>query len=226
MLRRRSMRAHLTDTGAALAYVVGREREWLTDGVGRVAVHVGLLHAHRATGASHPLVRALSVDGTPPGTVIDATLGLCQDALHVAEVTGARMWGTEVSAPLFCLAESGLPRLAAEGVAAAARITPLCGDARQLLPTLPQADAVMLSPMFGTPAAAAPGFELLREVAVHAPLDHTWLAACLAAAPRVVMKVERRAPVPAFVTPHLTEVLHGKSVDYWLLERAGGAGTT
>ncbi len=126
------------------------------------------------------------------------------------------MVGIEASPALYSLAEAGLARLATQGVGAAARVRPRLGDARELLSAV-SADAVMLSPMFDEPRAAAPGFDVLREVCVGDPLDASWLDAALACAPRVVLKARRAQPVPGFARPHLREIVRGKAVDYWVL---------
>lgn len=180
----------------------------------RLGIGVGLLHAHRAQGTAHPLLRALGpLDAD--SHVLDGTLGLALDALHVAAVTGARVTGFEWHPALFSLTEAGLRQLAASGKAAASRVQPFLGDSRVELRDY-RADAVMLSPMFDEPRRAPPGFELLRHLARHAPLGEDWLASALSAAPRVVLRARRAQPVPPFAEPHLIEVMRGKAVDYWV----------
>ncbi|MEN0063704.1 MAG: class I SAM-dependent methyltransferase [Myxococcota bacterium] len=218
--RRRGLDAIFAQTGASMAYVVGRDREELVAKHQRVAVDLGMLHAHRAVGTSHPLIQSVG----PASLVIDATLGLCRDALHVAAVSGARIIGIEMSAALVCLAEEGLPRLAREEPAAA-HIEPRLGDSQTVLRTL-SADVVMLSPMFDVPQEAAPGFDILRALAVEAPLDEGWLEAAFSAAPRVIMKVRPNQPVPGFAKDHIADVRHGRAVDYWTLLRAPPGGAT
>lgn len=213
--RTRGLARHLQEAGASLAYVVGRGEDWLATARARLRIDVGLLHAHHDQGPRHPLIRAIG----PAQHIADATLGMCHDALHVASVTGARVTGFEISPPLFSLAERGLARLASEGLAAAGQITPLWGDARQLLASARDVDVVMLSPMFDRPRSAPPGFELLRHVAHPAPLDPGWLHAALQVAPRVVVKARRTQPVPAFAVPHLQQILRSKAIDHWVLGR-------
>ena len=215
--RAHGLAAHLQAEGARLAYVVGRQEEWLATAGARLKIDVGLLHAHLALGPRHPLLRALG----PADHVIDATLGLCHDALHVAATTGARVTGLEISPPLFSLAERGLSQLHAAGLDAAARITPLWGDARDLLTSAGPADAVLIAPMFDRPRCAPPGFDLLRHVARSAALDAGWLRAALAVAPRVVIKARRTQPLPAFALPHLQQILRSRAIDYWVLSLGG-----
>jgi len=197
------------------AYVVGRDREELVTTDSRVAVDLGLLHAHRAAGRDHPLIQSVGA----PSVIVDATLGLCRDALHLAAVTGARVIGLEVAPALVCLAEEGLPRLARDEPAAG-RVSVEQADSRVRLASL-RADVVTLSPMFDEPKAAAPGFDVLRELAASQPLDETWLRAAFEAAPRVVVKARPGQPVPDFVRPRLARVRRGRAVDYWTLQRSG-----
>ncbi len=199
----------------SVAYVVGREREELVGSEQRVAVDLGLLHAHRSVGAAHPLIASL---GTV-SVVVDGTFGLGRDALHVAAVTGARVIGLEVAPALVCLAEEGLARLA-RAEPSARRVTAEHADSRERLVGL-EADAVMLSPMFDEPRSAAPGFDVLRDIAVGRPLDAHWLEAAFVAAPRVVVKVRPRQPCPPFAERYLVRVRRGRAVDYWDLQREG-----
>lgn len=213
--RRRSVQRMLVAHGVPVAYVVGRVREELVTEGQRVAVDLGLLHAHRSVGERHPLIASLGL----VSRVVDGTCGLCRDALHVASVTGAQVVGLEVAAPLVCLAEEGLPRLARDEPAAA-RVSVELADSRERLASI-EADAVMLSPMFDEPQAAAPGFDVLRGLAKSQPLDREWLDAAFTAAPRVVVKVRPRQPVPSFARSYLVQVRHGRAVDYWNLQRKG-----
>ncbi len=215
--RRGSLSALLDGKGALVAYVVRRDRECLADGERSLFVDQGLLHARVSAGRQHPLIRALG----DVRTVVDGTLGLAQDALHIAAVTGAQVVGFEAVPALACLCESGLARLAAQGVEAAARIVVVQGDSRTALQALGRVDAMFLSPMFDAPQAAAPGWDLLRPLARPAPLDAQWLQAALQVAPRVVVKVRRGLPPPLFTTAQLCSVIRGKAVDYWRIEAAG-----
>ena len=150
--------------------------------------------------------------------MVDGTLGLAGDALHIAEVLGCRVTGIEGSPPIFSLLEEGLPRLARE-LEAAGRIALRLGEAGEVLGTLDTADAVFLAPMYERPRAAPPGFELLRRVAVHDPFSERILAAALAVAPWVVLKVDRGAPDPGGFGTRV----RGKSVDYLVMDRTESA---
>lgn len=196
--------------GHPLAYVVAREREHLTDGSGVLAVDAGLLHAKIAAGANHPLIRAVG----PASHVVDCTLGLAGDALHLAAVLGARVTATEASPVVYSLAEAGLARPDAKWADAAGRITARWSPAVDVLREV-RADAVFVAPMFETPARAAPGYALFRAVADHRPFDAATVAAAQACAPRVVVRVEKGAPAPG----DGWAALPGKAVDYWVWTR-------
>lgn len=208
------VRRDAVPTGA-LAYVVGRDAEWLTDGADRLRVDVGLLHAKAAAGADHPLIRAVG----PARRVFDGTLGLAGDALHLAEALGAEVVASELSPAVFALVGSALPRLAASRWAGAAgRVRPMLGPAAEVVRREGPFDCAFFAPMFESPARAAPGYALFRRVAVHLPLDAETLEAARSVCPRVVVRVERGGPSPE---PDGWERLPGKAVDYhvWRADR-------
>ena len=231
--------------GARLAYVVGRDGDRLETAEGRLSAHPGLLRNKLRAGRAHPLLRAVAPVGPggaqaaapPPTRVIDATLGLAQDALHLAAALDCQVLGLEASPALYSLLEEGLPRVArlpVPGAAAAANVTPRLGDARSLLGTMvassqgPVAEVVFLDPMFEVPRRAQPGWDLLRLVAHDAPLDGATLEAAFHAARlRVVLKVAAGAPAPAAVSALGVQPtrVSGKALDYLVLaapQRAGG----
>ncbi len=209
MERRCSLDALLDETGAPAVYVVSRRGERLQGRASRLEVHEGLLHAKVARGAAHPLIRALG----PVRTVLDGTLGLLGDALHIAAVTGASVHGAELSPWVAELAEAGLVRLRrSRWGEAAKRITLHRCAAAELAGRLGRVDAVFLAPMFERPAKAAPGFELFRHIADPRPLDVVTYRAARAVAERVVIRVERGSPPPF---PGM-ERIAGKAVDYWI----------
>jgi len=149
-------------------------------------------------------------------SIFDATLGLAGDALHAAAVLDCDVIGSEASPAVFSLLERALPDLAATQPAAA-RIQPLLGSALEHLRALgpDSVDAVMFAPMYASAASAAPGYELFREVAVHAPLDSaTLLAGVTAARHRVVFKADRGQAPPNLW--RLAEPLRGKAVDWYV----------
>lgn len=212
-----------------LVYVVSRQYEQLVGEHERIHVHPGLLKSRLHTGTSHPLIRALSPTGAAK-SVIDATLGLANDALHISAALECSVVGIEVAPPLVMLLESGLIRLSSEPDplgAAAGRISLRAGHATEVLAQMPRdsADAVLLAPMYETPDRAMPGFSLLRAVAHHTPPDAALILEAIRVAPRLVVKLPRGAAEPPYLQiENRLKVLHGKRVDYWVYTRKPGDG--
>lgn len=212
MERRGSLLKVLDTNKAELAYVVARSGDSIQSRTSRLSVDVGLLHAKVASGANHPLIRALG----PVGRVLDGTLGLAGDALHIRAATGAEVVGAEASPWVAELVASGLSRLAdGKWAEAAAGIVVHKGPSSEAMSAHGPFDAVFIAPMFIEPAAAAPGYELFRAIADHRPIDDTTWAAARACAPRVVVRVEKGAEAPFAGTT----LLRGKAVDYWIWSR-------
>ena len=218
--RRRGPLETWLGTGS-LAYVAGRTRDQIRSATAVLWVHEGMLRSRLHTGTQHPLIRALAPTGQAD-RIVDGTLGLAGDALHIASALTCEVLGYEASAPLYCLLEEGLTRLASgrePAASAAARVHPTWGDCEPGLRALDpdSADAVLLAPMYERPDKAMPGFELLRAVALHAPLSTAQIEAALRVAPRVVVKWPRGKPKP----PPLdhcgrVEQIAGHRVDYWI----------
>ena len=160
--------------------------------------------------------------------VIDATLGLANDALHISAALECSVLGIEVAPPLVMLLKSGLLRLSSEPDpvgGAARRISLRAGHATEVLSQIPSdsADAVLLAPMYETPDRAMPGFSLLRAVAHHAPPDAALILEASRVAPRIVVKLPRGASEPAYLqNVNRIEVLRGKRVDYRVYARDPG----
>ncbi|MBT3217566.1 MAG: class I SAM-dependent methyltransferase [Proteobacteria bacterium] len=211
--RRGSLERVVGESGASIAYVVGQEREWLQQGGQTLFVNLGMLATRRAAGHKHPLIKAIG----PASTIIDSTLGLAADALHISAVLGARIVGIEGSPPVCCLLEEGLSRLAiAEPAAKAISLMP--GPATEVLPTLAPADVVFVAPMFSNPKKAPPGYALFRQIALHTPFTKTWLdAAIWKARSRVVLKVMAGEEAPDFVMAQKHSLIRGKAVDYFVI---------
>jgi len=191
-------------------YVVGRNRDELRDGPTSLTVHEGMLQARLQSASNHPLIRAIG----PASHVIDGTLGLAGDALHIASALSCRVTGIEGSPVIHALLEEGLPRLG-QHLEAANRITLRLGDATETLATLTAADVVFFAPMYERPRAAAPGFELLRRVAIHDPLSPALLREAHRVAPRVIVKIDRGEPA----LPGTSTRIRGRAVDYLVLHR-------
>lgn len=196
--------------GAQTAYVVRRDRDELRGVGASLYVQPGMLALKRSNGPQHPLIHAVARAGTITG-VVDATLGLANDALHIADILGVDVLGIEGSATVFSLLEEGLPRLA-KTLPAAGRITAHWGEASATLAQMSPSstDVVVLDPMFDTPRPAAPGFALLRTAA-YPGVDSTRLldAARRVARSHVVVKYPKRATAPS-----CDECIDGKAVRY------------
>lgn len=229
--RCKGTRMSLTGTRAvdALAsgetlYVVGRNRDELRAPGGTLFVHQGLLKPRLYDGVDHPLIRALT-DGNPATCIVDGTIGLAGDSLHIAGALACRVVGIEASHAIYSLLEEGIARLAGEGdpVSRCAKAIELHhGDCAEVMASFPEdsADAVLLAPMYDSPDKAAPGFQLLRSVAVYDPVSEVQLRAGLRIAPRVVVKWPAGVPRPPaldrFCQVHCIE---GQRVNYWQVSR-------
>lgn len=202
LVERRAWDQLFAQTGASHVYVVGRAHEEVRNAAGASCfVQEGMLSTKLADpvqgGARHPFLRALAgEDGCE--TVVDCTLGLANDALHVAVGLGARITGIEGSPVIHALLEEGLPRLA-RSWPEAAHISLRFGPAVDVLRALPSGshDVVMLDPMMSRPKKSAPSFALLRDFAVMERATPELLAeAARVARKRVVLKLGKGAPLP------------------------------
>lgn len=152
-----TLRADLFDAGRAFRATTG----------------MGYLRLVRTrVGQGDPLVTAAELK--PGDRVLDATLGLAQDALVAAEVTREPVEGLEANPVLAAFVVAALRRLPGTAAReAAARINVRCADHRAALKEFPTRsfDVILLDPMFRTAADANPLFDLLRRHGEHAPLD-------------------------------------------------------
>lgn len=210
------------------AYVVSADREEIVHKEGRsFFVHAGLFGPKTQEGTRHPLVRAVAPEGKCD-RIVDATLGLAQDALHLAFVTGAQVIGTEASPIVHTLVTAGLSRLrnaAGErpfGVdVAAQRVTVHHALADAFLHTLDDdgADVVYLDPMMPVPTKSAPGFDLFRAFARPDAFETAFFREALRVAPRVIVKTrgnQMGSPCPALP---FARIHRSKSLAYWALVR-------
>lgn len=222
--RRGSLAKAMREAGVELAYVVTKVREELRGFGTSLHVHEGLLNSKLNAGWTHPLVRAVcdthadtvAPMRSAPQRIVDATLGLAGDALHLAAHCGSEVVGVEASPTVHALLEEGLNRLrAGKGPAAAAagRITLRAGRARDALREMGpgSAEVVYLDPIFAAPQAAQPGFELLRRAAQGEAPDEALLEeAARVASERVLIKVPPAEPL----FWRFGERVRGKAVDY------------
>ena len=167
-----SLEAALGTVAEALL-VFGQEGLVLWDGQGRLRFHAGMAHLRLLRlegGEEDTLVRMAEL--RPGDHVLDATLGLAQDALVAARAVGSagRVVGLEKSLALYAVVSEGLRGF--EPGPHACAIEALHADAWDHLRTLPDRsfDVVLFDPMFERPRKAQPAFEELRRFAEHAPL--------------------------------------------------------
>jgi 16S rRNA (guanine1516-N2)-methyltransferase len=155
----------------AALWAGGAEQAW-SGGMGELRLR-RLLAGERAT--RDPFLEAAAL--RPGDHVLDATLGLGADALVAAGAVGrgGRVVGIERSPALAALVGEGLLRHASE---ASRRVEVVAGDAAELLAALPDRsfDVVCFDPMFRSPRAEGPAFDLVRRLGDPRPLAKETLA--------------------------------------------------
>lgn len=197
-----------------------RAHDEVRDAAGHTCfVQEGMLASKLTSGRAHPYMRALLGDDDNIDGVIDCTLGLANDALHIATVLECPVRGVEGSPLLHALLEEGLPRLARTGWPHAARIRLEEGRALDVLRACADhsVDVVNLDPMMSRAKKSAPSFSLLRDFAINEPASRELLVeAARVARRRVVLKLGRGAPLPA-ESPYAFEHCEpGARVVYWV----------
>ncbi len=185
----------------------------------RCFVQEGLLTSKLTDGRAHPFLRAVLGADEGVDSVMDGTLGLANDALHIATVLECSVRGIEGSPMLHALLEEGLPRLAVTGWPGAARISLEHALALDVLRACADdsVDVVSLDPMMSRPKKSAPSFSLLRDFALHERASRELLhEAARVARRRVVLKLGRRAPLPADAPYAFEHFEPGARVTYWV----------
>ncbi len=189
-------------TGARFALVVERTQRTLHMRGRRVALRfhggMGLVRLRHAL-AGRPDGMLLACDLRPGEVVIDATAGLCGDALLAAHAVGpgGRVIAVEKSPLLAAVVAHGLAhtRLSPHAAdAARRRITLVTQDHLAYLAGCPDksVDLVFFEPMFDAPAARLEEFEILAAVADPSPVREAALReAARVARRRVVLQVHR-----------------------------------
>lgn len=225
--------ARLGDVADCL-YVVRRACEELRHKDGRSAhVQPGMMPTKLQQGTGHPFIRAVRGEcgadfGAHTGdvaTIVDATLGLANDAVHLAALTGARVRGIEKSPWLAALLEEGLPRIAASAAPwadAARRVSAEHGDSADVLAACADdsVDVVVIDPMMSRAKRNAPSFDLLRDFAEMSRASPRLLReAWRVCRRRVVLKLGRGAPLPVDRSIEFPRHLPGAHVAYWVHEK-------
>lgn len=192
-----SLEAALGAVAEALL-VFGREGLTLWDREGRLHFHPGMAHLRLLrleAGEEDTFVRVAEL--AAGDHVLDATLGLGQDALVAARAVGpgGRVVGLEKSLALYAVVSEGLRGLEhSERGPRACAVEAVHADARDHLARLPDRsfDVVFFDPMFERPRKAQPAFAVLRRYAEHAPLTPELLTEARRVARRwVVVKGSR-----------------------------------
>jgi len=211
-----------------LLYVVSAEGEQLRDAQEGLSVHEGLLKLKCASGRGHPLLRAIApLKAEPVPLVLDATLGMAQDALHITAMLPTEVLGFEASRILASLTQAGLRKVMAQRPrwsAAAAKVRVEVRSSRAALAEMPDdsVPVVFMDPMFDSPLRAPPGYGLLRRCAEPDPLDSAWLRdAVRVAERRVVLKLPWGSKLPAIEVPSpgFNRRICGKVIDYVVIEK-------
>lgn len=227
-LERSSFARMTAASGADLFYVVGRKTEALRRGSDEFYVHPGMIKMKRADGASHPLVRAVRPPGAGPvERLIDGTLGMAGDALHLSTVLKIGVVGLEINPVLASLVRGGLQHMVAGDAwwgASARRVDVRCADNLAYLRELAAhaVDVVYLDPMFESSLGGALGFDVFKGLADHAPLSSQLLTeASRVARCRVVVKVVGASDPPALEdgAPAFNRRVRGGAVDYLVVEK-------
>jgi 16S rRNA (guanine1516-N2)-methyltransferase len=169
-------------------------------------------------GRGQDLPRACGLAKGNNPTIVDATAGLGRDAFLLASL-GCTVTLIERAPRMHALLADGLDRARAAGPEFAeitARMTLLCGDAKDLLPTLAP-DVVLVDPMHPprkNTALVKQEMRLLRAIVGADPDAFELMQAALAAArKRVVLKWPLRAdPLPGLRAP--SHQIIGKSTRY------------
>jgi hypothetical protein len=209
--------------------VILKTHEELRHNGQRAHVHPGLLYLKQRDGRHHPLLRAVAPEKAAPVlSLIDATMGVAGDAIHIARILPeVSIMGCEASPVLHALLEEGLPRLRADASRpwsdAVRRIKALWVNAGDYLAGLSDdsVDVVYLDPMFTAPLAAPAGFTVVRQFALDQPpslglLDHARRVARM----RVVVKIPGATEVPPWRPPEpgWNRRVRGQAVDYLACE--------
>lgn len=222
----RDKHGRLFRTGEELWYIIGKDRESVRSAQTEIFVHVGMMKLKRGPGRGHPMLRAIAPLELPvPSTIVDATLGLGQDAFHMGIMLEANILGVEASPVILALLEEGTARLRrandrwSEGVG---RLSLVPGSAESALAAMGTSahPVVFLDPMFESPLRSPPGWEVFRSLAVPTPLTEEALSqAVRVAADRVVLKVPRSGRAPAFCASMFNRRVCGRALDYWIIEK-------
>ena len=164
------------------------------------------------------LVKAAKLKGVTQPTAVDATAGLGEDSFLLASA-GFEVTLCEFDPVIAALLRDAVDRARADArtAAAAARMTVVHGDSKEILANLPQApDVVYLDPMFPArtkSAAVKKKFQLIHDLEAPCTDEHELVQAAVAAHPRkVVIKRPIKGAVLDGIKP--SHSVSGKAVRY------------
>lgn len=192
-------------------------------GPGQLTIEIGLSHGPMArrlrnTSRDEPLPRACGLPRKPDGIrVVDATAGLCRDAMVLASL-GCQVTAIERVPALAFLAQSAI-----ESSWLAPNLRVQLGDAIAVLAALPpasQPEVVCLDPMFDEPGPAQVKKDMQICRLLAGPPDHhgaLFAAAMAAARDRVVVKRDVKAP-PLVASPSFTVAGERVRFDVYLVK--------
>ena len=138
------------------------------------------------------LVKAAKIKGVTQPVAVDATAGLGEDSFLLASA-GFEVTLCEFDPVIVALLRDAVDRARADArtAAAAARMTVVHGDSKEILANLPQApDVVYLDPMFparAKSAAVKKKFQLIHDLEAPCTDEHELVQAAIAAHPRKVV---------------------------------------
>lgn len=138
------------------------------------------------------LVKAAKIKGVTQPVAVDATAGLGEDSFLLASA-GFEVTLCEFDPVIVALLRDAVDRARADArtAAAAARMTVVHGDSKEILANLPQApDVVYLDPMFPArtkSAAVKKKFQLIHDLEAPCTDEHELVQAAIAAHPRKVV---------------------------------------
>lgn len=138
------------------------------------------------------LVKAAKIKGVTQPVAVDATAGLGEDSFLLASA-GFEVTLCEFDPVIVALLRDAVDRARADArtAAAAARMTVVHGDSKEILANLPQApDVVYLDPMFparAKSAAVKKKFQLIHDLEAPCADEHELVQVAIAAHPRKVV---------------------------------------
>lgn len=236
---KRSLRDICGESSSGMAYLIRRVqrknqdveiRHEICDGLGgRVYANPRMWSIVKDV-MGQPLMQAIAPRGQPlPESVIDATAGLGGTSLRIAHACGpsCHLTACEISAPLACLLDQGMRRLAAQGEAwseAAARVEVVRADAGDLLRSraagrgADRPDVVYLNPCMDVSKPSQEDAFLHRIASLRPIARDVFEAAAACARRRVVLRHLRGLEPPFGLAETAVARVSGGRSDFLVVE--------